>query len=151
MYEQIVFPTDGSETSVQAAKTAYKQAELFDAKLHIIHIVQYREPLMMTDAHMGMAVEKKDVEEAGEKVIQRAVDFGEEYDVTPTTEIKTGVSPHTAICEYAEEVDADLIIMGTHGWSGAKRVLLGSTTERLIRMTDLPVLTVQVGDKSTQE
>ncbi|WP_228442435.1 universal stress protein [Natrarchaeobaculum sulfurireducens] len=48
--------------------------------------------------------------------------------------------------EYAAEIDADLIVLGTYGRRGLSRALLGSTTERVVRTADVPVLAVQMGD-----
>ncbi|MFC7115166.1 universal stress protein [Natronoarchaeum sp. GCM10025703] len=60
-------------------------------------------------------------------------------------------SPRRAIVEYADGHDCDLIVMGTHGRGGINRLLMGSVTEGVIRTSDRPVLTVQLGDKSDND
>ncbi len=51
--------------------------------------------------------------------------------------------PHFVICEVAKKIGADLIVMGTHGWSGIDRILLGSTAERVVALAPCPVLTIK--------
>jgi nucleotide-binding universal stress UspA family protein len=51
--------------------------------------------------------------------------------------------PYWSILEYAEEMDVDCIVMGTHGRTGFERYFLGSVTERVARLADVPVLTVK--------
>jgi nucleotide-binding universal stress UspA family protein len=53
--------------------------------------------------------------------------------------------PSTAIVDYASEVDAEMIVMTTHGYRGVKHVLLGSTAEDVLRRAACPVLTVRAG------
>lgn len=53
------------------------------------------------------------------------------------------ISPGPAILNYAAETDVDLIVMGTHGRQGARRLLMGSVAEEMIRRADRPVLTVR--------
>jgi nucleotide-binding universal stress UspA family protein len=55
-------------------------------------------------------------------------------------------SPSREIVRYAEEQDCDLIVMGTHGRGGIDRLLLGSVAERVVRASEVPVLTVRVGE-----
>ncbi|WP_440007837.1 universal stress protein [Halomicrococcus sp. SG-WS-1] len=61
--------------------------------------------------------------------------------VDVATEIVRGV-PYRAICDYAESTDVDLVVMGTEGQTGLADRLLGSTTDRVIRLCDVPVLVV---------
>jgi len=53
--------------------------------------------------------------------------------------------PSTEICKYAAEHDCDLIIMATHGRTGLAHMLLGSTTEQVVRHAPCPVLTLRIG------
>jgi nucleotide-binding universal stress UspA family protein len=63
-------------------------------------------------------------------------------------------SPSREIVRYAEAQDCDLVVMGTHGRGGIDRLLLGSVAERVVRASEVPVLTVRVGqapDDETEE
>jgi nucleotide-binding universal stress UspA family protein len=62
------------------------------------------------------------------------------------TAVATG-TPHTEILEYADEHDVDLVVMGTHGRTGVERHLLGSVTEKVVRMADAPVVTVRADEE----
>jgi nucleotide-binding universal stress UspA family protein len=53
-------------------------------------------------------------------------------------------TPHQAILDYIGEHDIDLVVMGTHGRTGLDRYLLGSITEKVVRLSDAPVLTVRM-------
>jgi nucleotide-binding universal stress UspA family protein len=63
-------------------------------------------------------------------------------EINITTVTYTGF-PHVEIINSAKEVNADMIVMGTHGRTGLSHVLLGSVAERVIRTSDIPVLTVR--------
>ncbi|MFB6217087.1 MAG: universal stress protein, partial [Candidatus Aenigmatarchaeota archaeon] len=64
-------------------------------------------------------------------------------DVETVTKVVSGV-PHSEIKRYVEDNDIDLITMGSHGRSGLDRLLIGSVAEKVIRTTDIPVMTVPV-------
>jgi nucleotide-binding universal stress UspA family protein len=55
-------------------------------------------------------------------------------------------TPHRAILDYVDEEDVDLVVMGTHGRTGLDRYLLGSVTEKVVRLSDAPVITVRLSD-----
>jgi nucleotide-binding universal stress UspA family protein len=60
-------------------------------------------------------------------------------------------APHQAILDYVDEHDIDLVVMGTHGRTGLDRYLLGSVTEKVVRLSDAPVLTVRMPAESADE
>lgn len=62
------------------------------------------------------------------------------------TAVEQGV-PHEEIIAYADDHDIDMIVMGTQGRTGLDRVLVGSVTERIVRMADIPVVTVRLNDE----
>lgn len=131
MYDSILIPTDGSEVSIRAAEEAFELAEEFDAQVHILYSVAAAEVGSVENS----GSEAAHLYEIGEKSIDKIKTLAEEYD------IEVG-APHSTILEYADEHDIGLIVMGTHGRTGAERVLLGSTTERVMRHTKRPVLTI---------
>jgi nucleotide-binding universal stress UspA family protein len=61
------------------------------------------------------------------------------------TVLKTG-TPAKAILDFVDEAKIDLIVMGTHGRRGLDRVLLGSVTEEVVRLSRVPVMTVRMGE-----
>jgi len=141
MYDRILLPTDGSRGNSRAVDQAIGLAEETDAVLHALFVVEnIPSAPEMSDGQFQARLEQIG-EEAIEDIRARADDAGVEIE----TALENG-DPHRAIIEYADGIEADLIVMGTHGRSGLDRYLLGSVTERVVRASDVPVLTVRVAD-----
>jgi nucleotide-binding universal stress UspA family protein len=130
MYDQILVPTDGSRSAEAAAHHGLVIAAAFDASVHLISVTDDRE----RSERLAKAQAQDAISHLEELLEQ-------ESDLSCRSVIKHG-SPHEAIISYASENDIDLIIMGTHGRRGLSRVLLGSVTERVIRLSNDPVIAV---------
>ncbi len=167
MYDRICYPTDGSEGAEAAAEHVEALASTFDATVDVVHVVEDRPVdfgLMatgVTDASPGMSgghhgtepaamggsqadpeAERKELVEASEAAVaERAESLA--ADAEPV--VLTG-TPHTAITEYADREEIDLIVMGTHGRTGLDRLLLGSVAEKVVRTAETPVVTVRPDD-----
>lgn len=142
-YEKILLTTDGSERSEAAVDQAVKLARKFDAEPHILYVVDIGVNSSygsVTDL-MSRLESVGNFEKIGEKATESIQKQVEEKGLTPKVAIKRGV-PHRKILDYAEEEDIDIIVMSTHGRSGLDRMLLGSVTEKVIRSSKIPVLTV---------
>ncbi|WP_458189857.1 universal stress protein [Haladaptatus sp. NG-WS-4] len=140
MYDTILFPTDGSEGATTAAEHAIDIARAYDATIHVLYVVDVRmSPLSSVMEHDDVI---DMLETSGENptvpIRQRAEDVG----VRAIEAVRLGV-PDEIIREYADEHAADLIVMGTHGRTGLEHTLLGSVTERVVRTSERPVLTVR--------
>jgi universal stress protein A len=139
----IIFPTDFSEVSVSALPWAMKMADTLDATIHCLYIVE--EPQIYSTLDMGAVA----IPTTGELV------SGAEARMLAFVSEQLANSPHgseakvavghaaTEIVNYANDINADLIVMTTHGYSGMKHVLLGSTTEDVLRHASCPVLSVR--------
>ncbi len=141
-FKKILFATDFSKGSEKAFSLALSLARKYRARLDVVHVVQ--EMLDITEfyvPHISVEVIEREMEEAAEVKIK---DFCKDSikDVEYETHIKRGV-PFKGIIETAEAVGADVIVMGTHGRSGVDHVLFGSTAEKVVRKSTLPVLTVR--------
>lgn len=143
MYSRILIPTDGSEGSDEAAKHAIDLATTYDAALHTIYVIQ-------TDVgpDAGMVGVFDALEEAGKNAIEGVIGQAEAADVETVEGSLAEGTPHRAILDYVEEHGIDLIVMGTHGRTGIDRYLLGSVTEKVVRMADVPVLTVSIPESA---
>ena len=146
MYDTILVPTDGSDHAVRAAEQALTLADWFDATVHAISVVD-------TSAASGLlssgSVRREFVDQL-EDGAERAVEAIETM-ADDSIAVKTAVlegKPKTEIISYAAEIDAELIVMGTHGRSGVSRFVAGSVTEHVVRRTDVPVLTVRETDQA---
>ena len=82
------------------------------------------------------------VHEEGERADESIAAQAAQAEVDVETAVIEG-NVHRSILEYVDEHDVDLIVMGTHGRRGIDRYLLGSATERIVRSSPAPVLTVR--------
>lgn len=147
MYERILVPTDGSETSRRALEEALALASESGGEIHALYVVDTSTAgwAGLGDEEFGVEVGRiVDILEAdGEEAVAEAAAAGEAAGVTVVTAIEQG-TPYRAILTYVDESDVDLLVMGTHGRRGLDRFILGSTTERVIRRSDIPVLTIRL-------
>ncbi|WP_158059472.1 universal stress protein [Halorussus halophilus] len=144
MYDRILLPTDGSEQAEAATEQAFELARNFDAELHVLFVVDSSAFASEVDATLVTDELEAYGTRTLETVVKRAEDAG-------VSEIESAIyfgTTHEEILAYAEKVDADLVVMGTHGRRGLDRYLLGSVTERLVRMSEVPVLTVRANGGS---
>ena len=118
----LVFPTDFSECSYHAGRTAAAIAEHFGARLHVLHV----------DPPVTAPSEPKQLAAA-------VADLGAGLGIVTAT--AAGI-PARQICAYASRVGADLIVMGTHGRTGISRAVLGSVSEAVVRSAACPVMTI---------
>jgi nucleotide-binding universal stress UspA family protein len=138
----ILVPSDFSECSDAALRYGLELARRFDARLHLLHVVQ--DPLTQPWAAEGFsaplfeAVEKWQREAKAR--LAAAIPLS---DVGRVTVSATVAWPYAEILRYAAENDVDLIVMGTHGRSGVSHMLLGSIAEKVVRHAPCPVLTVR--------
>ncbi|MHC3437276.1 universal stress protein [Natrialbaceae archaeon A-gly3] len=140
MTDRILIPTDGSEGATAALEYAIDLAHDRGATLHVLYVVDTtRDGLTATEEDV-LAVYERNGRETVEAAAERAVDRG----VSAIEAVERG-DPHEAIHEYAAEKDIDLLVMGTRGRQGLERFFLGSVAERVVRTSEVPVLTVQAG------
>ncbi len=139
---RIVFPTDFSETSATALHWARKMAEQMDAELHCITVVE--PPVVYTTMEMPAAVPT--IEEMVAQAEAQMDEFAREHLTgfahAPVTRVLEG-RPVDEITDYARELGAAMIVMSTHGRSGLRHLLIGSTAEGVVRHATCPVLTVR--------
>jgi nucleotide-binding universal stress UspA family protein len=142
-YDTILVAVDGSACATAAAEHALELAAEYDAALHVVYVIDATDLGLTTPSEIDVEQVKASLrtrgEEATDAVVQAAADAG----VDAVAEVRVGI-PHEAIREYAAEIGADLLAVGTHGRTGVERYLLGSVAERVVRTADVPVLTVHV-------
>ncbi len=137
MYDNVLVPTDGSAAVEEAIDRAIDLSTRYDATLHGLYVI---EPTY-TVYGVGRPDAADLMEDVGDEAVDEIDAKASTAGVPVRTEIQTGI-PHRCILEYAEENDIDLIVMGTHGRTGLERYLIGSVTEKVVRLADVPVLTV---------
>jgi nucleotide-binding universal stress UspA family protein len=146
MYDTVLIPTDGSDHSVRAAEHGHFLAQLFDATVHVINVVDIQGAAGMFDAGGIVQSINDQLIAEGETAIEAVEAVVGERDSVTTTVVKG--EPSETILEYADDHDVDVITMGTHGRTGLNRYIAGSVTERVVRLADVPVLTVRATDQS---
>ena len=141
MFRSILVPTDGSRSARRAVEYALDLARHYDAIVHVLYVVDVpggTEPI--TDFRTASLLERREAE--GRQATAAAVTQAEELGVPVVSAVRTG-TPSETILSYAEEVDADLIVMGTQGRSGLVQHLLGGVADRVVRTARRPVLLVR--------
>lgn len=139
MYTDILVPTDGSDASLDAAEHAFSHAERYGATVHVLSVVEEEENTSIVGRGEGTFGALR---EEGEKAVEEITDSATERGLDVRSAVKVG-TPHRVIRDYADEHGVDLIVMSTHGRSGVDRFLMGSVTERVLRVSDVPVLAVK--------
>ena len=142
--KKILFPTDFSETSEEAAKYAVSYGKEFGAKVYVLHIVNER--IISEGLNLPRLVSVADLEEEmtkeAKKRLQVLIPKEEAEGLDMETVIVRG-EPFLEIIRFAKEKDIDLIIIGTHGRSGFEHIIFGSTAEKVVRKAPCPVLSVR--------
>ena len=142
MYEEILLPTDGSESMDTVVDHAADVAGRRDATVHVLYVVDDRSFLTLQD---GMQTDVEDELRAeGELAITSVADRLDEAGVTVRTAIRKG-DPGDEILAYAGASGIDLVVMGTHG-DDYQQTMLGSVSQKVVTMADVPVLTVGIDD-----
>lgn len=141
MFEHILVPTDGSDAARSAAKTGIDLAAEHGATVHVLSVVK---PIHSDEGGTEQAMES--IRAARERTVVELAELAEAKGLVATTAVETGV-PVKKILDYTETNDIDLVVMGTHGRTGIGRFLIGSVTEKVVRLADIPVLTVHTGSK----
>lgn len=139
MYDDIVVPTDGSDSAERAARHGVVLAEAYDATVHVLSVVDERD----YGGALGRSDDASDAVAAAEAAAREAVEsVAALVDGDVTTHVTVAVPPE-AILEYVRDAGADLVVMGTHGRTGVERFVIGSVAEKVVRRADVPVVTVR--------
>ena len=141
MYQHILVPIDGSETSKTAIQHAASIAQACQSKITLVQVL-ILDPLIAAEyLHMG---ESNHLIERARTVMQQDLSKAQqlllEYGVNAESQILEGHVVHSEILNAATALQADLIIMGSHGYSGIKKLFLGSVAQNLISEASIPVL-----------
>ncbi|MBN1844764.1 MAG: universal stress protein [Sedimentisphaerales bacterium] len=143
--KKILYPTDFSEHSLCALPLAQEIAQCFDANLHCLHVVDeaYQFWLSAQEAAMPvvMPIEemKQSAQEHMREFVSQHITFNPERLVW-----QVGIGrPFLEIIRYARQEEIDLIVIATHGHGALASMLLGSVTEKVVRKSPCPVLTVR--------
>lgn len=147
MFANILLPTDFSECSVLAAKTARRFAEGFGSRVSVLHVLDEPaalDPMFRGDVPLEIFRERLD-RYARENLASFLAAHFPGMPISDTM-LASGI-PYREIVRRAREADADLIVIGTHGRTGVEHAIFGSTAEKVVRLAPCPVLSVRCGWK----
>ena len=146
-FSTVLVAIDFSDSSDNAFQMALSLAKKFSAQLWILHVIN--EPVDLRGfyvPHISFARLEEEIEEGAQKMMEsfcrkNVADFENFQQL-----IVSGL-PYEQIISQAEEKSADLIVLGTHGRTGLDHVLFGSTAEKVVRKSKVPVLTVRLEEE----
>jgi nucleotide-binding universal stress UspA family protein len=139
MYDNILLPFDGSEGAAEVLHHASEIAHWADATIEVLYVADTaRDSVTVVEGHTVDALVQR-----GEDVVEEAAKTLETLGVSHETDVVQGNPPET-IVDYAERYDQDLVVMPTHGREGLSRYLIGSVSEKVVRLSSVPVLTVRM-------
>ncbi len=146
MYQRILVPVDGSPTSDAGLDQAIMLSKAGSARILLMHVVDEMPFIMSAEGYGAMSGDVLDLlTDAGEKVLAEAKSKVEKSGLAVETRLldSFGGRLFEQVGKQVKDWGADLIVLGTHGRRGAKRMLLGSDAEQVLRTATVPVLLVR--------
>ena len=147
MYQHILVPFDDSQAALVALVEACKVGRLTGGTLHIVHVVDLAQFswsgasfLRSEELAMASADTAKAVFERAEPIMAEYADVKAEHTVLEAV----GEKVASLLVNKISEWQCDLVVMGTHGFSGVKHLLMGSVAQDVIRQAGIPVLILRV-------
>lgn len=140
--KKIIYPIELNSISTRIAPWVKTVARQFGSRLHVIHVVPDLE--FWGVAYASEHLLGQDNQGLVDKAQERAEKFcAENFHPELETEVKVVAgNPAQKIIEYAEEIEADMIIVGSHGRKGLDKALFGSVADRVLRISPVPVLVI---------
>ena len=143
-YQNILVPVDGSETSFAAVKQAAELAKVFGSKITVVQVLAL-DPYIA--AEYITAAQTNDLIERARTSIQATLEEAKAKFSAEGLQVETrlleGQVIHQEIINAAKETNADLIVIGSHGRTGLKKLFLGSVAQNILGDTGVPVLVVR--------
>ncbi|MEO7399635.1 MAG: universal stress protein [Polaromonas sp.] len=144
MFEHILVPVDGSSTARQAINKALLVAEKFSSTVTLIYVIDpYAFTGVGTDFSYGQSEYLGAATAEAQEAISAATRIFEEYGIPVKGSVVEGHTVYRSILDTAEAVNADLIVMGSHGRRGLEKLVLGSVTAQVLSHAHLSVLVVR--------
>jgi nucleotide-binding universal stress UspA family protein len=137
----ILIATDGSENTQRAISYGIEIAKLSGATVHALYVVN-TSPIISDYWTIGKKNIYEIVKSEGEEAVSEVKKIGEASGVEVKEVVLDGY-PSTAIIDFAENNNIDLIVMGTLGKTGLDKLLIGSVAEKVVRGSKVPVMVVR--------
>ncbi|RMX06064.1 universal stress protein [Corticibacter populi] len=147
MYQHIMVPIDGSETSLHAIEHAKAIGKAFGGSVLVLYVIDpYPFTGIGTDLAYGQAQYVAETSEQARDALARARQELEQAGLQVETLSLEGSIVQNTISQVVQERGIDLVVMASHGRSGLEKFLLGSTTDRVLGSVQVPVLVVRRPD-----
>jgi nucleotide-binding universal stress UspA family protein len=143
MFHRVLVSTGGSPWSDNAVKYAISLAKDYGLELIILHVLAETPPYFIAEAGTSLDSLLESSEEAGQHIVAEAASWAEDARVQHETLLIWGRVPEV-ICQVARERDCDLIVVGSRGLTGFKRLMLGSISNAVAAKATCPVLVVKL-------
>jgi len=151
-YQRILVPVDYSECSRAALRAALEIAQKFGSSIEVVHV--WDRPTYVSDVLMvgGQGHPQKSLVDLIRENAERDMD-----EFLATLELPAGAKvshrliagePASTIVKELQSGNYDLVVISTHGRTGLAHLLLGSVTEKLVRLSPIPVMTVPIGERA---
>ncbi len=141
--KKILVPIDFSETSKKAFQYALRFAEQFDCEITLIYVVEPVSPMVGAPlAVEAFSVAEDEFSVAEKNLAVLAAESHANGANSVNSSVRIGHSPNE-ITKAAKDLDVDLIIIATHGYTSWRHLCIGSTAERVVRTAPCPVLVVR--------
>jgi len=145
MFKNILVPVDGSQYSTYAAQKAVSIAQKHGSKMTLLHVINHSQLFSMGPTQSIPVISEAMIEglnKGGERILEDTLKNIDPMTVTVETELAWG-SPAKVILEKAQDKPYDLIVIGSRGLGAISRLLLGSVSERVAKMSTCPILIVK--------
>ncbi len=139
-YQNVLIPTDGSEQAANAVEEGIDLATAVGATVHVLHVVDEFEAKVVPITGEQEA-KREEYVEYGERIVGEVADLAAEAGLDVVTTVESGLA-HERIRAYIADNGIDLVVIGSRGLGGVEEMLLGSTTDKVIRTVDVPVTVV---------
>jgi nucleotide-binding universal stress UspA family protein len=143
MVSRIVVGVDGSEGSRLAAEWAADEAERWNARVVLVQAWEFTPLVVATEAPIDLAELRK---QADETLAQLVRDVFQDRVADVQARVVEEL-PATAVLDAVNEIDADLVVVGSHGKGGIKGMLLGSVSQKVVHHSPCPVVVVPIRDR----
>lgn len=145
MFRRILVPVDGSHTSKLGLREAIKLEKDQKARLRLIHVVD--ELVVIPNAEGAYYLDDvvQALRQAGKTVLRNAEALVRRHALKPDSIMLESIGARAAdlVVRQAKKWRADIIVLGTHGRRGVRRLVMGSDAEEIVRTSPVPVLLVR--------
>ena len=147
--KKILIATDGSPSALRAVELGLELAEEEGAQPIFVHVAPTKDVLPVAGVGMVPVSVPHELDEADQASLNEAVRIAEERGLETTTKLLAG-NPAREIVEYADAVDADLIVIGSRGHGAISSALIGSVSRGVLHETTRPLLIVREVPQSVE-